>query len=84
MTWRISLYTSDFKYLLQNDVNVPIDESQESYWAREVVSFCWVILQIEIRNSLLKDMLEGPWHNWERFWERKFLKAYGQAILASL
>ena len=28
-----------FKYLLQNDINVPIDESLESDWAREVVGF---------------------------------------------
>ena len=33
------LITSDFKYLLQNDINVPIDESLESDWAREVVGF---------------------------------------------
>ena len=31
------LITSDFKYLLQNDINVSIDESLESDWAREVV-----------------------------------------------
>ena len=68
--------TSDIKYLQQKDISMPIDESLKSAWAREVVSFSLVIFHIQICNSLLKDMFEEPWHNLERFWERKFLKVY--------
>ena len=42
------LINSDFKYLQQNDIIVPIDESLESDRAREVVSFSLVIFQVQI------------------------------------
>ena len=42
------LINSDFICLQQNHIIVAIDESLESDWAREVVSFSFGIFQVQI------------------------------------
>ena len=58
------LIISDFKYLRRTTLSCRlISGIWLSLWS---LSFSLVIFQIQIKDSLLKDMLEGSWHNLER------------------